>query len=246
MNALDFTGKTVLVVGGSGGIGNAVAQAFRVHGATVHVWGTRASASNYTSDEYTDLTGLQYAHVDVSDFDALEAYQPPFDALDVLVTCQGLVLYGRQEFQISTFRKVVDVNLTSVMACCMKFEPMLKKRPGGCAVIFGSLAGIHTSLGNPAYSASKAATHQLVRTLGETWCKHGLRINGIAPGLVATRMTEIATKVPERLSAQLNLIPMRRVGKPSEMAGPALFLASDLASYMTGQILLVDGGRRLP
>lgn len=244
MDELDFTGKTVLVVGGSSGIGNGVAQKFRSKGATVHAWGTRP-ADAYKADEGSDLTGLHYTQVDVTDFDTLEQMELPFDRLDVLVTCQGNALYGRQEFQIPTFRKIVDLNLNSVMACCMKVEPLLAESKGA-AVIFGSVAGYHTSIGNPAYATSKAGVHMLVKTLGETWCRHGIRINGIAPGLVDTQMTAITTRNPERLEIQLKKIPMRRAGTPEDMAGPALFLASDLSAYMTGQMLIVDGGRLLP
>ncbi len=241
---LDFTGKTVLVVGGSSGIGNGVAQAFRTQGADVHVWGTR-EADAYRAEDGSDLSGLHHARVDVSDFDALADYVLPFDRLDVLVTCQGAVAYDRREFQMETFRQVVDVNLNSVMACCIKVEALLSAARGS-AVIFGSIAGYHASIGNPAYAASKAGVHMLVRTLGETWARHNIRINGIAPGLVDTKLTRVTTADPDRLGRQLKKIPMRRMGSPVDMAGPALFLASDLAAYMTGQMLVVDGGRLLP
>lgn len=244
MRTVDFAGKTVLVVGGSSGIGNGIAQAFRTQGATVHVWGTR-DADSYKAEEGSDLTGLHYAKVDVSDFDAVASEPVPFDTLDVLVTCQGIAIYGRKEFEMETFQRVVDVNLNSVMACCMKFQDLLSASKG-TAVIFGSIAGYHTSLGNPAYAASKAGVHMLVRTLGETWSKYGIRINGVAPGLVMTRMTAITTEDPERRDVQLKKIPMRRFGTLDDMAGPTLFLASDLSSYMTGQTLVVDGGRLLP
>lgn len=244
MRTLDFTGKTVLVVGGSSGIGNGVAQAFREQGATVHVWGTR-DADSYRVDEGSDLTGLHHFRIDVSDFAAVERAPVPFRTLDVLVTCQGIAAYDRQEFGLETFQRVVDVNLNSVMACCMRFQDMLAASRG-CAVVFGSTAGYHTSIGNPAYAASKAGVHMLVRTLGETWCRHGIRINGIAPGLVRTRMTAVTTDDPVRSDIQLNKIPMRRFAVPEDMAGPALFLASTLSAYMTGQMLVVDGGRLLP
>lgn len=243
MGELDFGGRTVLVVGGSSGIGNGVAQAFRARGARVHVWGTRA-AGDYRAEDGSDLTGLGFSRVDVSDFAAVEREAPPFETLDVLVTCQGAVAYGRAEFEMETFRRIVEVNLNSVMACCMKAQPLLANSKG-CAVVFGSIAGYHASIGNPAYAASKAGTHMLVRTLGETWARLGVRINGVAPGLVETKLTAITMSVPKRLEAQLKKIPLRRIGTPADMAGPALFLASDLAAYMTGQTLIVDGGRLL-
>jgi 3-oxoacyl-[acyl-carrier protein] reductase len=243
MNPLDFTGKTVLVVGGSSGIGNGVAQAFRAHGATTHVWGTRSSASDYSIEEGSDLTGLEYQQMDATDFAQLDAYRPPFSRLDTLVTAQGTVAYNRQEFGIAAFRRVVDVNLTSVMACCVKFEKMLEQSAGSI-VIFGSIAGFHSTKGNPAYAASKTGVIGLTRTLGEAWAKK-IRVNSVAPGFVETKLTRVTTDHPERLAAMLKKIPLGRAGTPLEMAGPALFLASDLAKYVVGQTILVDGGRLL-
>jgi len=155
MMDFDFTGKTVLVVGGSSGIGNGVAHALQARGAEVHVWGTR-KASDYRAEDGSDLTGLRFAQLDVSDFAAVARAVVPFERLDVLVTCQGAVAYGRKEFEMETFSRIVDVNLNSVMACCMKFESMLAATKGA-TVVFGSTAGYHTSIGNPAYAASKAA-----------------------------------------------------------------------------------------
>lgn len=243
MYDLDFTGKTVLVVGGTSGIGNGVAQAFRAKGATVHVWGTRASAEDYDAASGSDLAGLHYTRMDVTDFDAIEAYQPPFDRLDVLVTCQGAVAYKRKEFELPTFREVVDVNLNSVMACCIKFEPMLEAARGSI-VIVGSIAGFHSTFGNPAYAASKTGVVGLVRTLGEAWAKK-IRVNSIAPGLVATKLTSATAATPERLEKAVAKIPVGRAGTPEDMAGAVLFLASELASFIVGQTLLVDGGRLL-
>ena len=238
---LDFSGRTVLVVGGSSGIGNGVAQAFRRQGGAVHVWGTRASAADYSKEEGSDLQGLAYAQMDVSDFAAVEAWTPPFDRLDVLILCQGLVIYKRGEYDMAGFQKVVDVNLNSVMACAMKFHPLLKAA-GGALTIVSSTAAYHATIGNPAYNASKAACLGLVRTLAQAWTADGVRVNGLAPGLVATKMTAVTTANPARLEASLAGIPMKRLGTPEDMAGVALFLSSPLAAYVCGQTIPVDGG----
>src|SRR5690349_11769695 len=116
-NPLDFSQRTVLVVGGSSGIGNGIAQAFRAAGAEVHVWGTRASAADYASEPGSDLTGLGYAQVNVADFEAVKAWPASFSRLDVLVLSQGTVEYKRAEFQMEAFQRVLDVNLGSLMAC---------------------------------------------------------------------------------------------------------------------------------
>ncbi|WP_209348954.1 SDR family oxidoreductase [Pontixanthobacter sp. CEM42] len=240
---LDFSGKTALVVGGSSGIGNGMAQAFRAAGAEVHVWGTRASAADYAEEEGSDLTGLHYTHVDVSDPEAIDA-APAIDRLDTLILCQGAVQYGRGEFTREGWHKVVDVNLTSVMDCGRKFHPALKEADGSLQII-SSTAAFHATIGNPAYGASKAAAVALVRNLAAAWARDGIRVNGIAPGFVKTKMTKVTFDDEERTEQAISKIPLRRTGDPAELASAALFLASPMASYILGQTLVVDGGLTL-
>ncbi len=237
----DFSGKTVLVVGGSSGIGNGIAQAFRRNGAETHVWGTRARAEDYAAEGGSDLTGLRYAHVDVSDFAAVEAYTPPFATLDVLVNCQGIVLYKRGEFAMEGFQRVIDVNLNSVMAVSIKFRAMLAASKGSIVNI-SSTSAFHTTLGNPAYGTSKAACVALTKNLADAFAREGIRVNGVAPGLVDTKLTKVTTENPERLAASLASIPLNRLGQPADIAGAVLFLASPLASYVIGHTIPVDGG----
>src|ERR1700712_2965141 len=135
MNELDFSGKQVLVVGGSSGIGNGIAQAFRAKGARVQVCGTRASAADYSSSEGSHLEGLDYIRLDVSDPTAIESLRPSFDRLDVLVLSQGAVIYRRGEFEMAGFRKVLEVNLISLMACAGKFHDMLSASKGTLIVV---------------------------------------------------------------------------------------------------------------
>jgi len=241
MNELDFGGRTVLVVGGSSGIGNGIAQAFRQRGAEVHVWGTRATAADYRASEGSDLGGLHYAQVDVADGAAIAAATPPADKLDVLVLCQGTVLYKRQEFEAAGFARVLDVNLHSVMACATRFRPLLAASRGALITV-SSVAGYGANVGNPAYAASKAGVISLTRTLAAAWAGEGIRVNGVAPGLVDTKLTKVTTENPDRLRRALAQIPAGRLGTPAEMAGAVLFLASPLSAYVFGQTLRVDGG----
>lgn len=241
MNELDFTGKQVLVVGGSSGIGNGIAQAFRAKGARVVVCGTRASADDYSVADGSNLQGLAYAQLDVSDAKAVADFKPEFDRLDVLVLAQGAVIYRRGEFEMAGFRKVLEVNLMSLMACAGKFHGMLSASKGSL-IIVSSTAAFHSTKGNPAYNASKSGAVGLTRTLGEAWAEDGIRVNGIAPGLVDTKMTKVTTDNPKRLEGAIERIPLKRLGTPVDMAGAALFLASPLAAYVVGQTLVVDGG----
>ena len=238
---LDFSGRTVLVVGGASGIGNGVAHAFRERRAAVYVWGTRASAADYRADDGSDLSGLHYTQLDVADHAAVGSHAPPFQTLDVLVLCQGTVLYKRQEFDMPGFAQVLDVNLHSVMACATRFRDMLAASRGSLITV-SSVAAFGANVGNPAYAASKAGVVSLTRTLAAAWAEQGIRVNGIAPGLVDTKLTKVTIDHPDRLQRALAQIPAHRLGTPADMAGAALFLASPLAAYVCGQTLRVDGG----
>jgi len=241
MSELDFTGKTVLVVGGSSGIGNGVAHGFLKRGAEVHVWGTRASAADYDKADGSDMDGLHYSRVDVSDHAAIDAFTPAFDKLDVLVLSQGVVRYGQEEFEKPGWDYVMGVNIDSVMACAGKFRPMLADT-NGALIIVSSISGMQGNIGNPAYAASKAAAISLTKTLGQAWARDGIRVNGLAPGLVPTKLTAVTTENEKRMQGALRSIPLRRAGTPEDMAGVVLFLASPLAAYVQGQTIVADGG----
>jgi 3-oxoacyl-[acyl-carrier protein] reductase len=243
MNDLDFTGKSVLVVGGSSGIGNGIAHGFRDHGATVFVWGTRPSPADYQGEEGSDLNGLAYAQVDVGDRAQIAAASP-IAPLDVLVLCQGTVVYKRGEFAPEGWDRVMAVNLDSLMDCANKFKATLADRRG-VIVIVSSVSGYTSNRGNPAYAASKAGAVSLTKTLGEAWAPDGVRVVGLAPGLVDTKLTKVTTQHPDRLAGALRSIPLGRMGTPADMAGAALLLASPLAGYVVGQTLIVDGGLSL-
>lgn len=243
-DVLSLAGKTALVVGGSSGIGNGIAQLFRGQGASVRVWGTRPSAAEYDADEGSDLTGLEYERVDLSDPAAIDAASDFPGGLDLLVLSQGAVVYKRKEFEIDTFRRVVDINLNSVMHCCTRFYSSLRERQGSILIV-SSIGAYKSVVGNPAYAASKAGVVGLTRTLGDAWGREGVRVNGIAPGMIATKMTAVTTEHPDRLAAALSSISLGRLGLPADVAHAALFLASPLASYITGQTIIVDGGRSL-
>eukprot|EP00903_Cladosiphon_okamuranus_P003246 g3244.t1 len=184
MTDTDFTGKRVLVVGGTSGIGNGIAQAFRVRGAEVEVWGTRPSADDYNAEEGSDLSGLTYQHVDVGAPEAIAAATLSFESLDVLVLSQGIVAYKRAEFEREGWDRVMSVNLDSLIHCCEKFRPQLAQTKGSIITI-SSVSGTRANIGNPAYAASKAGAISLTKTLGQAYAREGIRVNGVAPGLEA-------------------------------------------------------------
>ncbi len=240
----DFTDKTVLVVGGSSGIGNGIARAFYDRKARVHVWGTRARAEDYAGEAGSDLAGLGYSGVDVGRPEEIAQAQAPFETLDVLVLCQGTVVYRRGEFEREAWDRVMAVNLDSLMHCSRRFYPELRASRGSI-IIVSSISALRANKGNPAYSASKAGAVSLTRTLGQAWAPDGIRVNGLAPGLVETKLTKVTTEHPQRRDAALATIPVGRMGSPRDMAGVALFLASPWAAYLCGETIVADGGATL-
>jgi len=152
-----------------------------------------------------------------------------------------MVLYKRQEFERAGFDKVMAVNVASVMQISQRFHDALAGAKGSVIVI-SSIGAFKATFGNPAYAASKAAAVQLVRTLALAWAGAGIRVNGIAPSLVDTKMTRVTMDNAERRAGALSRIPLGRFGTVEDMANVALFLASPLAGFMCGQTLVVDGG----
>ena len=159
----------------------------------------------------------------------------------MLIHSQGMVLYKRQEFAPEGFARVLAVNLNSVMQISERFQPQLAASKGAIIVI-SSIGAFKATMGNPAYAASKAGAAHLVRTLGQAWAGQGIRVNGIAPSLVDTKMTKVTMDHAERRAGALSRIPLGRFGTVEDMAGAALFLASPLAGFIVGQTLVVDGG----
>ena len=238
-NPLDYSGKTVLVIGGTSGIGNGIAQGFRTAGATVHVTGTRSSAHDYPD---SDMDGLSFHSLDVAQRDSIAALDLP--RVDVAVLCQGIVRYAREEFEREGWDAVIEVNLNSLMDCARALHDRLAEAKGSL-IIVSSVGAFHAMVGNPAYAASKAGAVSLVTSLAAAWAREGIRVNGIAPGLVETKMTAVTFENEKRREGALRTIPAGRFGQPEDMAGAALFLASPLADYMHGQTLSVDGGMTL-
>lgn len=239
LDALNFEGKQVLVTGASsGGLGYGIARAFLAAGATVAITGTRAQ-STYDA-EFADMTFHQMTADDPASIEALATH---FGRLDVLVNCIGYMLPHKQEFERAGFEKIVTINLTAMMHLCTTFFPLLEAS-GGNIINIDSVAAIRPMLNNPAYTASKAGLRHLNRALAQKWSPRGVRVNGISPGVVPTALTVKITSAAhvERMK-ETNPIP--RFGTIDDIAGGALFLASPLAAYITGQSLVIDGGLTL-
>lgn len=229
------SGKTVLVTGGSQGIGLATAAAFRDAGARVHISGTRAGAGDYDDD----LSGFVYHQAAMSEPADRAALADAIPVLDVLVNNAGMA--GPDEFTLEGFSRIIEINLTSVMDLCLRFHPALAASKGA-VVNVGSLSSFLAIKEVPAYTTSKTALLGLTRALGDKWSADGVRVNMVAPGFIETRLTGGMRADGEREKRLLKSIPMQRWGQPAEIADAILFLASPAASYITGQSLAIDGG----
>lgn len=238
VNALDFSGKKVLVCGASDGIGYGVAKAFLEAGAEVSITGTRREG-----DHDNDFSGMQFHSLDIQDEAAISALAAKFDSLDVLVNCIGSVLWKKAEFEREGFEKILTINLTGAMQLCTEFFPLLEASKGNI-VNLDSVVSIRPAPANPAYSASKAGLVQLTKTLAMKWGRNGIRVNSLAPGMVPTKLT-VNQSSEEQQAEFAKANPCGRFGTPQDIAGGVLFLSSPLAAYVTGHQLVVDGGMTL-
>lgn len=227
----DFTGRSVLVTGGTSGIGLEVAHAFRREGADVTVAGLPADANH---------EGLRVETLDVSDGPAVDKLVGRLDRLDVLVNAAGMIRRG-EEHDPEVFAKVIAVNLTGAMRVASAARPLLEQTRGSVVNVASMLSFFGGGL-VPAYSASKGGIVQLTKSLAIAWAPSGVRVNAVAPGWIATPLTQALQDDPVRTAAVLSRTPMGRWGRPEDIAGPVMFLCSSAAAFVTGVVLPVDGG----
>jgi NAD(P)-dependent dehydrogenase (short-subunit alcohol dehydrogenase family) len=237
--SFDFSGKTALVTGGVSGIGAAASLAFKRSGANV-------IACGLTDDELAaaraspDFAGIEIRKLDVTDAKAVAALVGGLETLDYLVNSAGTIRRDA-EHSPEVFDQVIDVNLNGGMRVTAAARPALAQRKG--AVVF--IASVMAFFGGPkqpAYSASKGAVRNLTMSLAAAYAADGIRVNAVAPGWVITNLSRGARENPERNAQILARIPLARWAEPAEIADPILFLCSNAARYVTGTVMLVDGG----
>jgi NAD(P)-dependent dehydrogenase (short-subunit alcohol dehydrogenase family) len=243
VSAFDFAaGHRVLVVGGAGDIGAAIARAYLAAGCEVVATGVDAAA--VAASGLKPRSGLMLAPLDVTDDAQVEAFVAGLGRLHTLVNCAG-ILARFEEFEIETFQRVVDVNLTGTFRMCKACQPLLTadaNNGGGAIVNIASMNAFAALPWIPAYCASKGGVVMLTKSLALAWAGDGLRVNAIAPGYVETSINAEGrrdTAHYERIRAR---IPQGRWAQPDDIAGSAVFLASKAARYITGTVLAVDGG----
>ncbi len=239
----DYTGTAVLVTGGTGGLGAAIAVAFTAAGAQVTITGTRASAADYAED----LSTYHYLQLDIEDCASIEAVAAAIPTLDILVNCAGVApaAMGLDESDPDVFDRAVAMHLTGVHRLCARLAPKLAQSclPGGGSVI--NVASMSSFFGIgllPAYGTAKTGLLGLTRALSVRWAQQGVRVNAVAAGLTASKMTAPLLANEQINAANLARVPLGRNGVPQDIAGAVLFLCSGAASWITGQTLPIDGG----
>ena len=232
-----LAGRRALVTGAASGIGAAIARAFQDAGAKVAITGAESEPAA------EDAGRFAYTQLDVTDGTAVKDFAAQREKLDVLVNCAAITARG-EEMAPDFFAHVVNVNLHGTFRMAEAFHAQLKAAKG----VLVNIASMYATFGsprNPAYGASKAAVAQLTKSLAIAWAGEGIRVNAIAPGFVVTEQSARSRQDPAHVAAVEARTPLGRWGQPEDVAGAALFLASPLSAYITGQTLVVDGGLTL-
>ena len=250
MTAFDLTGKKAFVTGASRGIGRVIAVALAAAGADVAIAARSQDGLAETAREVTDLGRKAFVFpLDVTrqeDVTAavLEAIKL-LGQLDVVVNNAGGIpfMVPFLDMRISGWEKAMRLNVDSTVYVCQAVGPHLRERGSGSVINVASVAGMSGAPGLTPYGAAKAAVISITKTLAVEWAASGIRVNALCPGWTATELNRILWDGPGGGRATVANVPMGRWAQAAEMAGPAVFLASDASSYMTGQVLVVDGGQ---
>ena len=242
-------GKVALITGSSRGIGRAIAEAFAEAGARVVVSSRNTDACERAAQAIRSRGGEALAIAcNVSDRDAIDALVTGaverLGPIDVLVGNAAANPYfgPLRDIEDRAWDKVMGTNVRSNLWLCNRVIPGMAERGGGAVILVSSIAAFKGDAALGAYSVSKAAQIQLVRSLAVEWGPAGVRVNAIAPGLVRTDFARALWEDDARRAARERVTPLRRIGEPEDVAGAAVFLASRAGAYVTGQCIVVDGG----
>ena len=238
MTFASLEGKTALVTGASRGIGRAIANELAAGGASI-VIGYRTGKDE--ADALAAELGGRAVQADVSNAEDAQRLVEEAGDLDILVNNAGLTRDGLlARMSDDDWRTVIDTNLSSVFYTCRAVcRPMMKKR-AGAIVNVSSIVGVHGNWGQTNYAASKAGIIGFTKSLAKELGSRNVRANVVAPGYVKTQLTDVLPE--EATAAMLTNTPLGRLGEPEDVAGAVRFLCSDAASFITGEVLLVDGG----
>ena len=242
--------KVCLVTGGAGGIGEEICKALLDAGAKVILADIDEKKTYKLTKKLSSKHKNIYSYkLDATSLESIISLKnkliKKFNKIDVLVNAIG-ICKNKDAAKVAKeeWDEVININVNSMFYLCREFGKIFIKRKSGCIVNIGSNSGLIVDRPQPqaSYNASKAAVHQLTKSLACEWAKYNIRVNAVAPGYVATKMTLLGRSKPNWFKYWIDMTPMKRLAKPSEIASAVLFLSTDSSSYCTGTILSVDGG----
>lgn len=241
---MKFSGKVVLITGGAQGIGKETAKQFLQEGAKVVICDYDESAGSNALEELRS-EHVTFLQVDVTDSSQIEEMVQTtigmHGRIDVLINNAGITLDGfLTKMKETDWEKVIAVNLSGVFKCTKAVAPIMLNQGSGVILNASSVVGLYGNIGQTNYAATKAGVIGLTKSWAKEFGPKGIRVNAVAPGFIETGMT---AAVPEKiLNVMKEKTPLKKLGKPADIAAAYLFLASDQANYINGTILSVDGG----
>ncbi|MDO5719700.1 MAG: SDR family oxidoreductase [Actinomycetaceae bacterium] len=246
MNPFDLTGKTAVVTGGARGLGVGVTRSLLAAGSDVIIMSRGTISSALYTHARECGRNLRYEKTDLADRQSVERAAGNIlaeNSVDILVNNAGTQdRHPAVDFPIDSWDRVLQTNLTAVFQLCQIFGAPMVERGDGKIINLASLLSFQGGITVPAYAASKGAVAQLTKALCNEWSAHGVNVNAIAPGYMATDMNEQLIADPVRSTEILSRIPAGRWGKAEDIGDTVVFLASRAAAYIHGHILVVDGG----
>ena len=242
---MKLEGKVALITGGANGIGKVTAKRFLIEGAKVVISDINEKLGNETVDELQRYGEITFIQADVSNTEQVEkmvdSIVGTYKKIDILINNAGITIDGMlTKMDESSWEKVLSVNLSGVFKCTKAVVPVMLEQGSGVILNASSVVGIHGNIGQTNYAATKAGVIGLTKSWAKEFGAKGIRVNAVAPGFIATDMT---ATIPQKLLDVMEYkTPLKKLGKPEDIAAAYLYLASDDANFVTGTILNVDGG----
>jgi len=245
-----LNGKVAIVMGGAGGIGEALAIGLGVQGATVVVSSRNQAAIDAVAGKIRDAGGKEAVGipVDVTDEGSMkrlvETVVQKYGRIDILVNAMGMnIKKDAFDYPMEDWDKLFDVNVKGTMIACKAVGKIMREQKSGSIINLSSVRGIRGYTGgNTGYCATKGAVELITRALALEWAPHRIRVNALGPALIITPGTRHIAENPELAKKYADAVPLGRIGLPEDLVGACVFLASDAAGFVSGQTLYVDGG----